>query len=251
MTEPIIQVKNIFKNFTVGSQNVSVLKDITFDVKKGDFLIIYGPSGCGKSTLLHTILGLEAPTKGSVIFLGKNIYKDSLGEDRIEDDQTEFRKNHIGMVYQQSNWIKSLTVLENVAFPLSLLGIDKIKRDNLAKEALKVMEMSGWANYAPTELSSGQQQKVALARALVTNPDVIIADEPTGNLDFDSGQELMSLLTDLSNKQDKTIVMVTHDLEYLKFAKNTVKMFNGQVIELNTSKEALKKRVRCKKVESK
>jgi ABC-type lipoprotein export system ATPase subunit len=251
MSEPIIQVKNIFKSFHVGTQDVSVLKDITFDVKKGDFLIIYGPSGCGKSTLLHTILGLEGPTKGSIIFLGKDLYKEASGALKLEDDQTEFRKNHIGMVYQQSNWIKSLNVLENVSFPLSLLGIDKLRRDEMSKEALKTMGMLGWANYTPTELSSGQQQKVALARALVTNPDVIIADEPTGNLDFESGQELMSLLTELSNKHEKTIVMVTHDLEYLKFAKNTVRIFNGQVAEISTGKENCKKNIKCKKVNTK
>ncbi|MEI8067487.1 MAG: ABC transporter ATP-binding protein [Candidatus Shapirobacteria bacterium] len=248
MIESIVQIKNIFKTFRVGTQDVPVLKDISFNVKKGDFLVIYGPSGCGKSTLLHTILGLEAPTKGTIIFLGKDLYKDSYGEDRIEDDRTDFRKNHIGMVYQQANWIKSLTVLENIIFPLSLLGMDKLKREEMAKNALKTMEMLAWANYSPSELSSGQQQKVALARALVTNPEVIIADEPTGNLDFESGQELMSLLTDLSNNEGKTIIMVTHDLEYLKYAKSTVRMLNGQVVELNTSQETIKK-IKCKKVD--
>lgn len=251
MSDSIIQIKNIFKSFHVGNQDVPVLKDISFNVKKGDFLIIYGPSGCGKSTLLHTILGLEAPTKGSIIFLDKDLYKNSMGVDRIEDERGEFRKNHVGMVYQQSNWIKSLSVIENVAFPLSLTGVDKIRREDLAKDALKVMEMAGWSNYAPTELSSGQQQKVALARALITNPEIIIADEPTGNLDFESGQELMQLLTNLNNKEGKTIVMVTHDLEYLKFAKNTVRMFNGQVVELNVNKDINMKNINCKKVDSK
>ena len=251
LTENIIEIKNIFKSFHVGTQDVAVLKDISFNVKKGDFLIIYGPSGCGKSTLLHTILGLEAPTKGSIVFLNKDFYKDSSGEDRIEDDRAEFRKNHIGMVYQQANWIKSLNVLENVVFPLSLLGIARDKREDPARELLRVMGMLGWANYSPSELSSGQQQKVALARALVTDPEVIIADEPTGNLDFESGQELMCLLTDLNRDQGKTIVMVTHDLEYLKFARDTVRMFNGQVVEINTNKENSRKDIRCKKVDLK
>lgn len=226
MTNAVIHVQNVSKSFHVGVQDVPVLKDISFEVNPSDFCVIFGPSGCGKSTLLHTILGLENPSKGSCIFLTKNLYD---GMD--EDQRSDFRKNHVGMVYQQPNWIKSLTVLENVAFPLILMG--KPKADNLEKagEILKAVAMSDWASYSPAELSSGQQQKVALARALVTNPEVIIADEPTGNLDFESGQELMGLLVKLNKEQEKTILMVTHDLEYLKFAKTVVKMFNGTIVE--------------------
>lgn len=225
MTNAIIRVENLSKSFHVGVQDVPILKNITFEVKASDFLIIFGPSGCGKSTLLHTILGLEAPTKGTCLFLSKNLY-----DDMDEDQRSDFRKNHVGMVYQQPNWIKSLTVLENVAFPLILMGKPKSEDLEKAKEKLEVMGMSEWANYIPTELSSGQQQKVALARALITSPEVIIADEPTGNLDFESGQELMTILVNLNKEQDKTILMVTHDLEYLKFAKTVVKMFNGTIV---------------------
>lgn len=224
MSNVVIQVHHLSKSFRVGKQDVPVLKDISFEVYSNDFCVIFGPSGCGKSTLLHTILGLEAPTTGSCVFLSQNLY-DGMDEDKRSD----FRKNHVGMVYQQPNWIKSLTVLENVAFPLVLMG--KLKSESLekARTMLEVMGMSEWADYAPTELSSGQQQKVALARALVTNPEVIIADEPTGNLDFESGQELMQLLVTLNSEQAKTILMVTHDLEYLTFAKTAVKMFNGTI----------------------
>lgn len=231
MVNVIIQVKNIFKTFHVGDQDVVVLKDVSFEVGQNDFCVIFGPSGCGKSTLLHTILGLEAPTKGVCIFLSKDLYADM-----SEDQRSDFRKSHIGMVYQQPNWIKSLTVLENVAFPLVLMGKPKAENLEKAKSMLEVMGMSDWMNYAPTELSSGQQQKIALARALVTDPEVIIADEPTGNLDFESGQELMRLLVKLNKEQGKTILMVTHDLEYLKFAKTVVKMFNGMIAEEYTEK---------------
>ena len=224
MTTVIIQVQNLSKSFHVGKQDVPVLKDITFEVMSSDFCVIFGPSGCGKSTLLHTILGLEAPSKGTCIFLTKNLYN---GMD--EDQRSDFRKNHVGMVYQQPNWIKSLTVLENVAFPLVLMGKPKAEDLEKAGDILKAVSMSDWASYAPTELSSGQQQKVALARALVANPEVIIADEPTGNLDFESGQELMQLLVKLNKEQKKTILMVTHGLEYLKFAKTVVKMFDGTI----------------------
>jgi len=222
--DSIISVKNLNKSFHVGGADVAVLKNISFDVGKGDFLVIFGPSGCGKSTLLHTVLGLEPPNQGSVTFLGKNLYAAI-----TDDDRSDFRKAHVGMVYQQPNWIKALTVLENVAFPLLLLGQPKEASLNKARELLKTVAMEAWADYLPTELSSGQQQKIALARALITDPEVIIADEPTGNLDYESGQELMKLLTNLNETKDKTILMVTHDLEYLNFAKTAIKIFNGEV----------------------
>lgn len=248
MSDTIIAVQHIYKSFHVGTQDVPVLKDISFEVKPLDFLIIFGPSGCGKSTLLHTILGLEKPSSGQVYFLGKNLY-DGL----TEDDRSDFRKQHVGMVYQQPNWIRSLTVVENVAFPLLLLGEDKYQRLKKAREILKVVEMIDWANYIPTELSSGQQQRVALARALVTSPKVIIADEPTGNLDYESGQELMQLLTRFNKERDNTIVMVTHDLEYLKFAKTAMRMFNGEVVGVygEKDKEKLMTEIKSKRGNSK
>ena len=218
----IIWTSHIEKSFHVGTQNVQILKGLTFEVNFGDFLIIYGPSGCGKSTLLHIILGLEPPTRGQIQVLGHNLYSLS------EDGRADFRKTHIGMVYQQANWIRALTVLENVAFPLKLLGGERSATLLKAEKMLKRLEMADWSSYIPTELSSGQQQKIALARALVSDPELIIADEPTGNLDFDSGQELMRLLVELNN-QGKTILMVTHDLEYLKFAKTAIHMFNGEI----------------------
>ncbi len=225
MNNVIIKVNNISKSFHVGTQDVPVLKSISFEVKEKDFLIIFGPSGCGKSTLLHLILGLEEPTAGSVIFLDKDIWRKT-----TEDERSDFRKNHIGMVYQQPNWIRSLTVAENVAFPLLLLGQKKAENLAKAKKILETIGMVEWSGYIPTELSSGQQQKVSLARALITNPEVIIADEPTGNLDFESGQELMELLVKLNKEHEKTVVMVTHDLEYLKFSKSAIRMFNGEIV---------------------
>ena len=201
-----------------------VLKNISFDVQKGDFMVIFGPSGCGKSTLLHTVLGLEEPDIGSIQMLDTDLYKQD-----DEDARSNFRKNHIGMVYQQPNWIKSLNVIENVSFPLQLLGMEKVQGLKKAEEMLKVVGMLDWAGYIPTELSSGQQQKVALARSIITDPEIIIADEPTGNLDFESGQELMRLLMDLNENRKKTIVMVTHDLEYLIFASKIIHIFDGKL----------------------
>ena len=225
MNDYIFQIQNVFKSFHVGNQDVLVLKDISFKIKRGGFVIIFGPSGCGKSTLLHIMLGLEAPTKGNVLFSGKNLYNGL-----TEDDRSDFRKENTGIVYQQPNWIRSLTVAENVAFPLQLLGVDRFKALEKARAILETVEMTNWSSYVPTELSSGQQQRVALARALVTNPEVIITDEPTGNLDYESGQGLMKLLTELNKVHKKTILMVTHDLEYLKYAITAVKMFNGSIV---------------------
>jgi len=223
----IIDIRGITKVFRAKTQDVQVLKKINLEIKEGDFSIIFGPSGCGKSTLLHIILGLEPPTTGTVHFFGMNFYA------YTEDERSEFRKNNIGMVYQQPNWIKSLTVLENVAFATSLLGLDKQKAKEKARGALKMVGMVGWADYLPTELSSGQQQKVSLARALVTDPKVIIADEPTGNLDYQSGVELMQLFKSLEN-QGKTIIMVTHNVENVDFATSVIQMFDGEVINVIT-----------------
>lgn len=222
---PIINAQNLHKSFKVGIQQVDILKDVNVRVEASDFVIILGPSGCGKSTLLHILLGLEQPTKGKVEFLGRDIFY--LND---EDSRANLRKKHIGMVYQQSNWIKSLSVSENVAFPLMLIGMDKINAMKRAMEQLEKVKMQEWAKFVPTELSGGQQQRVALARALVNNPTVIFADEPTGNLDYSAGQDIMKLLYDLNRDMGKTIVMVTHDLAYLTYSKTAVRMLDGRVI---------------------
>ncbi len=186
--------------------------------------MIFGPSGCGKSTLLHIILGLENPTTGSVEILDKDLYREW-----DEDQRADFRKQSIGMVYQQSYWIKALNVVENVAFPLSLLGNDKKEALSKARDLLNLMGMIKWAEYFPTELSSGQQQKVSLARALINDPDILIADEPTGNLDYKSSQELIKILLRLNKETKKTFLMVTHDFEHIKNVKTkiAVEMFDG------------------------
>lgn len=243
MNTPVIQVKNITKSFHVGVQDVPVLKDVSFTVEPGDFLIIFGPSGCGKSTLLHTILGLEEPTTGEIVMLGQNMYQAT-----SEDERSDFRKKHIGMIYQQPNWIKALTVIENVSFPLSLLGINKVEAMQKAGALLLTVDMANWVSYLPTELSSGQQQKIALARGLVINPELIVADEPTGNLDYQSGQELMELLVSL-NKEGKTIVMVTHDLEYLSFAHTAIEMLDGKIegVYHGQEKEKLSQKIQTKR----
>ncbi len=196
---------------------------MSFKVNKGDFVIIFGPSGCGKSTILNILLGLEPPTQGRVNFLNKDLYKMS------DDERAQLRKKEVGTVYQQSNWVKALTVIENVAFPLMLQGIDVEKRTELSKEALGLVDMTQALDQIPTELSAGQQQRVSLARALITKPSLLVADEPTGNLDSKSSKEIMDLFKDF-NQQGHTVVMVTHDLEYLKYASRSIQIADGEVV---------------------
>jgi putative ABC transport system ATP-binding protein len=230
--QPVVQAQNVTKTFFSRAQNVTVLSDINLVVKAGEFLVMFGPSGCGKSTLLHILLGLEEPTAGTVSFLGRSLYA-ALDE----DERSDLRKKHVGMVYQQPNWIKALTVNENVMFALRLCGMPASQAKTRALAALELVGMQEWQDYIPTELSSGQQQKVALARAMVTNPDIIIADEPTGNLDFESGRELMKLLASM-HRQGKTVIMVTHDLEYLGYAQRGLELFDGKIVHEHTSPQA-------------
>lgn len=221
----LLRVEEVKMNFNVGSQMVEVLKGISLQVSSGDFGIIFGPSGCGKSTLLHCILGMEIPTSGRVVLDGTDLSAMS------EDEIVTFRKSRVGIVFQQSVWIKSLNVLENVSFPNVLKGMKIEEAQKLALETLKEVKLEDWANYHPSSLSSGQQQRVSLARALTLDPLIIVADEPTGNLDTVAGDELIALLVSLNKEKGKTIIMVTHDLEYLKFANKLFHMIDGVLVE--------------------
>ena len=220
----IIEINNLKKSFSMKDSEVSVLKGINIKVKQGEFAIIFGPSGCGKSTLLHCILGLEKPTSGQVLVEGKDFYS------MDEDGRALYRRYHVGMVFQQPLWISALNIIENVSFPLHLLELDEKEILERSKKNLELVGMDKWADYMPSELSGGQQQKVTLARALSIDPLMIIADEPTGNLDTVSGRELLETFLKLVDL-GKTIVMVTHDLEYLKYATKIYHMLDGEVVE--------------------
>lgn len=220
----IIEINNLKKSFSMRDSEINVLKGINIKVKQGEFAIIFGPSGCGKSTLLHCILGLEAPTSGQVLIEGRDFYS------MDEDGRALYRRFHVGMVFQQPLWISALSIIENVSFPLHLLDLDESEIISRAKKNLELVGMDKWANYMPNELSGGQQQKVTLARALSIDPLMIVADEPTGNLDTVSGRELLETFLKLV-ELGKTIVMVTHDLEYLKYATKIYHMLDGEVVE--------------------
>jgi len=220
----LVEIKDLHKSFWVRGGEVSVLRGITLSVGEGEFLIIFGPSGCGKSTLLHTILGLERPTRGAVFLFGRDLYR------LTDDERADLRRVKVGMLYQQGIWIRTLSVVDNVALPLNLLGVPECEARERALKALARVGLGRWQDYVPTELSAGQQQKVGLARALLADPALLIVDEPTGNLDSQSGLELMRLLRTFSRREGKTVIMVTHNLDLLSFADRGVEMRDGKIV---------------------
>lgn len=226
----LVRIKNLYKSFKVGTRHTNVLKDITLDINQGEFVIIFGPSGCGKSTLLHSIMGLERPDSGLVQFEGFDIWKIDA------DDRARVRKRGIGIMYQQQNWIKSLTVQENVAFASQLSGSDKDEALIKAKATLEIAHITNRANYITSELSAGEQQKAGFARAIVTEPKLIVADEPTGNLDVRSGEVLMELFKNL-RESGVTVIMVTHNPEYLAVADKVVFMLDGRIQKITSSQD--------------
>jgi len=222
----VIRVSKVNKSFKVGSRRVKILKGIDLSIYSGEMAIIFGPSGCGKSTLLHTMLGLEKPDKGRVFLRKKSLYR--MGE----DIRSRWRRLKVGMVFQQSNWIKSLSVKENVAYPLYLADSDTKAVNLKAIEMLKWVGMEWAAEKAPMELSGGEQQRVSLARALITDPGIIFCDEPTGNLDSINGMNLMKILINLNRGEGrKAIVMVTHERAFLPYANRRIFMQDGKIIK--------------------
>lgn len=218
----VISLKNIHKTFATKGQKTVVLRGVDIDIYKGELLMIFGPSGCGKSTLLNILVGLEKPDRGTVNFFGINLWE------LQEDDRSLIRKQNIGIMNQQQYWINSLPVIDNVAFPGQLNGESYEHAIHEADRKLSMVGMTHRKGYVPRELSSGEQQKISLARALMSSPKVIISDEPTGNLDIKSGQALMDLLMSL-REEGTTIVMVTHNPEYLSYADRIVFMLDGKI----------------------
>lgn len=224
--EPLIRVTNLSKGFKTAGGVVPVLHNISFDIPDGSFTIIYGPSGSGKSTLLNTIIGLDAPTTGRVTYEGKDLY--AMGRDEL----AFFRAHTMGMVQQTNNWVRSLDVLDNVALPLHFLGTKPENAIQGAESSLKRVGMLDHAHKRPGVLSGGEQQRVAMARALVNNPAYIAADEPTGNLDSKNGDAIIELLRSLNKDFGRTIVLVTHNLEYLSLGDKLLLLEDGVVTEM-------------------
>lgn len=217
----IINLRGVTHRFSTGNYQVEAIKDISLSIKTNSFNIIFGPSGSGKSTLLNIIAGLQAPTTGEVEIEGKNLYAKS------QDELAYFRASRIGFMHQTNHWIKSLNVLDNVSMPLFFLGYSRDKATRLAEIALDRVGMRSYAHKYPVMLSGGEQQRVGAARALANDPLFIIADEPTGNLDTANGDMIMSLLLNAQAEFRRTIIIVTHNLEYIPLADNLIKMHDG------------------------
>ncbi len=225
----MITINNLNRVFHAEDVETIALKNINFNVQEGDFVAVMGPSGCGKTTLLNIIGMIDDADSGTYSLLGKDIF--SLNEKQ----KTEIRKNNIGFVFQNFNLIDELTVLENIELPLFYLGWKKADRKKRVNEIVERLEISHRKNLFPVQLSGGQQQRVAVARAVVTKPRLILADEPTGNLDSMHGEEVMNLLGEL-NKDGTTILMVTHSQRDASYSRRTVHLFDGQIINENLSK---------------
>lgn len=222
----MIRVENLSKSFRTEEVETVALDKVSFEVKDGEFVAIMGPSGCGKSTLLNILGLLDNPTGGKY-WLG-----DREVENLKEKERTDVRKGEIGFVFQSFNLIDELSVDENIELPLTYLGVSRAERKKRVQEIMKRMAISHRAKHFPHQLSGGQQQRVAIARAVVFNPKMILADEPTGNLDSKNGAEVMRLLTEL-NQEGTTIVMVTHNEHDARMAHRIIRLFDGHIVEGN------------------
>jgi putative ABC transport system ATP-binding protein len=228
----VIEADNVWKVYKRGKTDVEALRGVSFRVRKGEIVAVMGPSGCGKTTLLNIIGGLDTPTTGNIIVNENNL--SNLGGGKL----TKFRRENIGFVFQFYNLLPNLTALENVQLPLIAQGIPKQKRRKIAEEFLQGVGLSDRLNHKPGELSGGEQQRVAIARALAVNPAIVLADEPTGDLDSTTGEEIMNLLKEINEKFSHTIIIVTHDELIAKTADRIIKLRDGRIIENSGSELA-------------
>ncbi|MGI5913100.1 MAG: ABC transporter ATP-binding protein [Bacteroidales bacterium] len=222
MNENVIEIRDIAKHYQVGTVLVKALVSVSLDIKRGEYVAIMGPSGSGKSTLMNLVGCLDTPTRGSYVLNGVDVSK-------MEDDRlAEIRNKEIGFIFQTFNLLARYTALENVALPLIYAGVAKEERIVLAKEALASVGLSDRMNHKPNELSGGQRQRVAIARALINKPSIIIADEPTGNLDSKTSIDIMNLL-DAIHANGNTVIIVTHEEDIALHAKRIVRLLDGEV----------------------
>ena len=220
----IIKTDNLVRHFTVGTQTVEALRGVSLDIEKGEFVAIMGPSGSGKSTLMNIIGCLDSPTSGTYHLNNKNV-------STLDDDALALIRNHeIGFVFQNFHLLARNTALDNVMLPLKYAGIDKSEQEEIAMEVIKSVDLESRAHHQPSELSGGQQQRVAIARALVNKPSILFADEPTGNLDSKTGDDVMKLFTNL-HKQGQTIILITHEIEVANQAERIISIKDGKIFE--------------------
>jgi len=222
--KPVIELKDVWKTYWMGDNPVHALRGLTLEIKNGEFVAIQGPSGSGKSTSMNLVGCLDTPTKGTVWLDGKDISKMS------ESDLATIRGQKIGFIFQKFNLIPTLTALENVTLPMTFQNIPSEKRIETAKRVLTMVGLADRMTHKPNELSGGQQQRVAIARALAVDPPVLLADEPTGNLDSVTGAQIMKFLRELNAKHKKTIVLVTHDDKLAREADRIAVIKDGKIV---------------------
>ena len=229
--EPAIQVKNLYKIFRVGNEKVRALNGVDLTIYTGEFCAIVGTSGSGKSTMLNMLAGLEKPTKGEVIVAGEHLEKMN------ENQLVKFRREHVGFIFQSFNLLGTMNAIENVALPLTFRGVDKKIREAKAVEMLKLVGLPKHMKHRPNEMSGGQQQRVGVARALVLDPEIIFADEPTGNLDSKTSAEVLGLMRKVVTEKNQTMVMVTHDNHLAGFADRIFHIIDGKIVKIEDRSE--------------
>ncbi|MFU0827196.1 MAG: ATP-binding cassette domain-containing protein [Lachnoclostridium sp.] len=232
--EKIIEVKNVKKIYRMGNEKIYAVDDVSFEILKGEFCCLLGTSGSGKSTLLNLMAGIEKVTSGQIIIKGKKIHKMS------ENSLARFRQKYLGFVFQSYNLMSSMTALENVEFPLVFKRVKAKTRKKLAKDMLIKVGLGSRLNHKPKEMSGGQQQRVGIARAFVAKPEIVFADEPTGNLDTKTAMEVMNLIKSIAKDNNQTIVMVTHDKRLADFADRIIHILDGKIqsIELRNGNKS-------------
>jgi len=231
----ILRMENVWKIYKMGEVEVPALKDVSVEIKKGDFVAIIGASGSGKSTMMNLMGCLDIPSKGKVFLNTQDI--GTLGE----SDLASLRGRTIGFIFQQYNLIPSMTAFENVILPLEFMELSDKEAIARAREILTIVGLENKMSNRPTQLSGGEQQRVSIARSLASNPNIILADEPTGALDSVTGRELLNMLSKLWREEGKTIIMVTHDLNLAKYAHTTIELKDGRVIRTSENNEVHKK----------
>ncbi|MDP2741377.1 MAG: ABC transporter ATP-binding protein [bacterium] len=225
MAEALIKLENVCKKYKLGKMELQILKEVNLEILPGSFVTIMGPSGSGKSTLMYLLGLLDMPSSGKIYLEGKDVSGFS------EDKLAQIRGKKIGFIFQQFNLFQNFSALENVMLPMIFQGVPESKRKERAIKLLESVNLENRISHKPTELSGGEQQRIAIARSLVNDPEIIIADEPTGNLDSSTGKTVMEILTRLHKEQNKTIIVVTHDSNIASYSQNVIHIQDGQIIK--------------------
>ena len=227
----VIEVKSLYKLYRVGDEVVRALDGVGFEIFKGEFCAIVGTSGSGKSTLLNMLAGLEKPTKGSVVIAGQHI------ENLTEEQLVRFRRDNVGFIFQSFHLLGTMNAVENVALPLSFRGVPRDVRLRKADQMLELVKLKKHKKHLPNQMSGGQQQRVGVARALVVDPKIIFADEPTGNLDSHTSEDVMRLMQQVVREQKKTLVMVTHDSHLATYADRVFHIRDGKILKIEDNRK--------------